>query len=112
MFTVLAQTPAGDGDDKKGKKGGGGGTFIVDVLVNTAPPPGGAGSASTSGALPRGTPVKLLPPGDKSGVPMVVTFSINQARHTWGNQHHLAACRQRAISLANPKPKQPPYEVT
>ncbi|KAG2452954.1 hypothetical protein HYH02_002291 [Chlamydomonas schloesseri] len=67
----------GDGDDKKGKKGGGG-TFIVDVLVNTAPPPGGAGSASTSGALPRGTPVKLLPPGDKSGVPMVVTFSIHQ----------------------------------
>ncbi|KAG2425704.1 hypothetical protein HXX76_013546 [Chlamydomonas incerta] len=69
---------AGDGDDKKGKKGGGG-SFIVDVLVNTAPPPGaGASGASTSGSLPRGTPVRLLPPGDKSGVPMVVTFSIHQ----------------------------------
>lgn len=54
----------------------------MDVLVNTAQPPGGAGGAgaSTSGALPRGTPVRLLPPGDKSGVPMVVTFSINQVR--------------------------------
>ncbi|GFR46723.1 hypothetical protein Agub_g8346 [Astrephomene gubernaculifera] len=71
----------GGGGKGKGKKKGSSSSssaahFIVDVLVNTAPPPGGAvGSGAT---LPRGTPVRLLPPGDKSGVPLVVTFSLAQ----------------------------------
>ncbi|GIM09817.1 hypothetical protein Vretimale_13555 [Volvox reticuliferus] len=71
------------GGGKKSKKGvsssSSAGHFIVDVLVNTLPPPGGAtGAGGSSGTLPRGTHVKLLPPGDKSGVPWVVTFSLAQ----------------------------------
>ncbi|KXZ50647.1 hypothetical protein GPECTOR_15g331 [Gonium pectorale] len=77
---VGGRKDAADGNGaggKGGKKGGGGGggAFIVDVLVNVAPPPGGAASG---GSLPRGTPARLLPPGDKSGVPMVVTFPLSQ----------------------------------
>ncbi|GLC55868.1 hypothetical protein PLESTB_001037800 [Pleodorina starrii] len=71
----------GGGGKKKGKKASASDSpahFIVDVLVNTQPPPGGAGGGGGASGLPRGAPVRLLPPGDKSGVPMVVTFSLAQ----------------------------------
>ncbi|PNH02788.1 Superkiller viralicidic activity 2-like 2, partial [Tetrabaena socialis] len=74
----------GGGGSGKGRKGSSSAAstsahFILDVLVNTAPPPGGGGGAAgSSGSLPRGTPVRLLPPGDKSGVPLVVTVSLAQ----------------------------------
>ncbi|EFJ42378.1 hypothetical protein VOLCADRAFT_107315 [Volvox carteri f. nagariensis] len=73
----------GGGSKKSSKKSsssssGGAGHFIVDVLVNTAPTPGGGTAGGSSGTLPRGHPVKLLPPGDKTGVPLVVTFSLAQ----------------------------------
>jgi hypothetical protein len=51
--------------------------FIVDVLVNAALPPGS--SAGGSGGVPRGAPLRLLPPGDKAGTPLVATFSLTQA---------------------------------
>ncbi|GIL48638.1 hypothetical protein Vafri_5094 [Volvox africanus] len=75
--------PADDGGGgkkpQKGVSSSSAGHFIVDVLVNTLPPPGGAGvPGGSSGTVPRGTHVKLLPPGDKSGVPLVVTFSLAQ----------------------------------
>lgn len=94
-----APEPEGDGGKKKKKdkdrvSGTSASHFIVDVLVNVALPPGSTAGAGGS-SLPRGQPVKLLPPGDKSGTPMVVTFSLNQVGSGVQPEHpelHMAPC--------------------
>ena len=95
---------AADSDGAHSKKKGVAGQFIVDVLVNCVMTSSSGSSSAEAGpiagATARGSAVRLLPPGDKAGTPLVVTFPLSQVRQHAGKG--LPACLPGTRSVFAP----------